>query len=324
MALNEDGNAWAWGNNCYGQLGDGTTTNRSTPISVGQVLPKPTPTSTPTSNPVQSNGSATPSVSLTPTAKPSSSPTALPTIHPSTPTQMPSPTALPTSTPSKTKTSSPTASPNTPTQNPTTPPQISNKIRNFTDLDSGQWWYSYTVDMINKGIISGYDDGNGKLLFAPDRIITRAEIIKLLANMSGEAIAQESDTEFGDVSRDFWGSGAISWAVSKGIITGLDSTWFAPNAPVTREDLCVIVYRYMSYKGMNLTLGGNQFADDNAISNYAKDGVYRLSNEGIVNGMDGNYFQPQGDATRAQAAKILSILYESITQTYLKTTSLQP
>ena len=103
---------------------------------------------------------------------------------------------------------------------------------------------------------------------------------------------------------------AIRWAQQKGIMMGTSATQFSPNAPMTREQLAVALYRYAKYLGRNtgraVNLSG--FEDGNAVSSFARDAMAWAVSTGLVTGSkeaDGTYLAPQGLAAREQAAAIL-------------------
>ena len=93
------------------------------------------------------------------------------------------------------------------------------------------------------------------------------------------------------------------WAYNAGVVTGTTPTTFSPNASVTREQLVTMLFRYSGAAAPTGNL--NQFTDANRVSAYAVPAVIWAVQNGIVNGMGDGTFNPKGQATRAQLAKIL-------------------
>jgi len=108
---------------------------------------------------------------------------------------------------------------------------------------------------------------------------------------------------FTDLSRNQFYSPYAEWASLTGISTG---STFNANAAITREDMCVMLYRYVQSFGVVLPSSGAQstFTDDGSISSYAKTAVYALQRAGVINGTGDGAFAPKGSATRAQVAQI--------------------
>ncbi|MBR2885511.1 MAG: S-layer homology domain-containing protein [Clostridia bacterium] len=177
----------------------------------------------------------------------------------------------------------------------------------FTDLSDTHWAYSYINLLVNKKILSGM--GNG--LFEPDRNIKREEFVKVLVEAFNIKEA-ENKTSFEDVSEDAWYAESVKAAYEKGIINGVDENSFGVGAYITREDLCVMIYR--GVKALSLSIESNQeektFSDEDEISPYAKEAVKYLSSGGIIAGMGNDKFEPKSPATRAMTAKIIASVME--------------
>ena len=186
--------------------------------------------------------------------------------------------------------------------NPTSP------SAKFTDVPDNAWFASSVYDLAGQGIISGMTETT----FVPDGLITRAQFAKILAAASGESNSSYTGkTSFSDVSPSAWYASYVQWAYEKGIVKGISDTSFAPEANITREQMAAMICRYAAYKGVNLPQTNNRlnFKDDASISGWAKNNVYAMQQAGIINGYtDGNgyIFKPQGNATRAEAAKMIS------------------
>ena len=175
----------------------------------------------------------------------------------------------------------------------------------FRDVPGNAWYYSYVNDLSNRGILNGYTDGT----FRPGNNITRAEITKILAYMSGEDTRGcDGYSTFRDCN-GHWADEYINWAAIRGIVSGVGNENFQPNAPITREALCTMVLRYAKYKSFypDKIRNATKFADGADISNWAGDAVYHLQRAGIISGKGNNIFDPKGYATRAECAKIFCV-----------------
>lgn len=172
----------------------------------------------------------------------------------------------------------------------------------FADIDSSHWAYDYVNKMVKSGVINGYEDNT----FRPDGNITRAEFSKLIVKAFN--IITDKKAEFSDVSADSWCYEYVSALAGCGIVNGVSDGEFAPNAVITRQDMAAMIYRAMKFVGYSEKpeKEGVLFADSSDIAEYAKESVDYLAGLGIINGTDSNRFAPNDNATRAEAAKILS------------------
>src|SRR5690606_19371050 len=108
-----------------------------------------------------------------------------------------------------------------------------------------------------------------------------------------------------------WYTAAVEWAAENGIVNGISADLFDPHASLTREQMLVILYNYMNYKGYEIPLSETQaFADENAISTWAYQAVKALQGIDIVTGKGHNLFDPKGTATRAEVATVFVRLIE--------------
>lgn len=174
----------------------------------------------------------------------------------------------------------------------------------FADVNAGDWFYRDVLFSYEKGLMSGMDAA----AFAPYANTTRAQIAVIFYRMEGSP-AVEGENSFTDVVRDSgtaWFYDAVTWAQQNGIMGGYDNSSFAPNDPITREQLAAIFYRYAQYKGYDTTQGGmaiREFGDYESISDYAMSAMAWAVNTGLVKG-DSNLLYPNGTATRAEIAAL--------------------
>lgn len=187
-----------------------------------------------------------------------------------------------------------------------------NAVKNpFADVNAGDWFYRDVLFSYEKGLMSGMDAA----AFAPYANTTRAQIAVIFYRMEGSP-AVEGENSFTDVVRGSgtaWFYDAVTWAQQNGIMGGYDNSSFAPNDPITREQLAAIFYRYAQYKGYDTTQGGmaiREFGDYESISDYAMSAMAWAVNTGLVKG-DSNLLYPNGTATRAEIAAMLHRFVEN-------------
>ena len=155
--------------------------------------------------------------------------------------------------------------------------------------------------MAQKEIIKGYVDGS----FKPNASITRAEFATLLAR-AFEIETTETTAPFKDVTLNKWYASPISAIYGAGITSGLPDGTFGVNKLITNEEISTLLYRCLEVKGIKLsTSEKGAFADENAISAYAKEAVLALQAMNIVQGKPNGQFGPKETTTRAQVAVLL-------------------
>ena len=181
----------------------------------------------------------------------------------------------------------------------------------FADVNADDWFYRDVLFSYEKGLMSGMDAA----AFAPYANTTRAQIAVIFYRMEGSP-AVEGENSFTDVVRGSgtaWFYDAVTWAQQNGIMGGYSNSSFAPNDPITREQLAAIFYRYAQYKGYDTTQGGmaiREFDDYESISDYAMSAMAWAVNTGLVKG-DSNLLYPNGTATRAEIAAMLHRFVEN-------------
>ena len=162
---------------------------------------------------------------------------------------------------------------------------------------------------VEMGVLNGI--GNGK--FDPYGSITRAQFVIVLANLSGEDLSSYSFGEdipgFSDVSNSAYYAKHLAWAVANGVVSSGDK--FNPNQELPREQMCSMMDRYLTNVLGVTDIDVSQvdkFSDDNKISGYAKEAVYRMRALGIVSGNGNNSFDPKGTSERC-AASVVAVLF---------------
>lgn len=175
-------------------------------------------------------------------------------------------------------------------------------ISAFSDASPTAWYHDGVHDCLEKGLMSGYDASH----FGPNGVTSRAMVVTMLWRLEG-CPAAGGAAPFTDVAADAWCAEAIRWAVSQGVAGGYDDGAFRPNAPVTREQLAAMLYRYAQYKG-----GGFKgtwsfrlnFDDAGQASQWAYEALCWMFVNGIIGGIDSHTLAPKGQATRAQTAAV--------------------
>ena len=176
----------------------------------------------------------------------------------------------------------------------------------FTDVTKN-WAYPGIQYCVTHGIMGGMGDGT----FAPTGTTTRAQIVQILYNLEGTP-AVSGTTPFTDLTAN-WYKPAILWAYQNNVVAGTSPTTFAPDQPVTREQIAVILTQYMFHVlKMERTWTPadlSTFPDGANVSSWAKEAMQDAVALGLINGTkapDGKvYLDPQGSATRQQVATIL-------------------
>ena len=176
----------------------------------------------------------------------------------------------------------------------------------FTDVTKN-WAYPGIQYCVTHGIMGGMGDGT----FAPTGTTTRAQIVQILYNLEGTP-AVSGTTPFTDLTAN-WYKPAILWAYQNNVVAGTSPTTFAPDQPVTREQIAVILTQYMFHVlKMNRTWTPadlSTFPDGAQVSSWAKEAMQDAVALGLINGTKAPdsvvYLDPQGSAARQQVATIL-------------------
>ncbi|MHA7965953.1 leucine-rich repeat protein [Paenibacillus sp. CAU 1782] len=186
------------------------------------------------------------------------------------------------------------------------------KARTFSDL-TGHWAKADVDYLASKLLVYGLTADR----FSPDGTITRAEFLALLVRGLGLTVKENEDSSYySDVLETAWYAPVVNAAVANRLATGISAESFAPNAPITREQMAVIIDKALTFSGhansrdMQAESPLISFADFDHISTWAQSAVARVSEVGIIKGMEDGRFAPTGYATRAQAAVMLKRLLQ--------------
>ena len=177
----------------------------------------------------------------------------------------------------------------------------------FTDVPGANNWAHAGIDYcVSNGLMYGV----GGSRFAPQTATTRAQIVQILYSLSGSPSVSGA-APFTDLTQD-WYKNAVRWAYQTGVVSGMSATTFAPNVPVTREQIAVILMGYaQKVLGVSRTWTPadlSRYPDASRVSAWAHNALADTVSLGLISGtLRGGqaYLDPQGSATREQVATIL-------------------
>ena len=175
----------------------------------------------------------------------------------------------------------------------------------FTDVtpDTVGNWAANAVDFAyGCGLVNGVE----ATLFGPNTSMTRAMLVTVLYRAAGSPQVTVT-TNFTDLDVGSYYYNAVVWANVMGIVNGTSDTTFSPNAPVTRQQIAAILYRYADAMGAITEFQGSldAYTDKNKVEAYAVTPMTWAVSKGIISGMTDTTLEPLGNATRAQVVVIL-------------------
>ena len=182
-------------------------------------------------------------------------------------------------------------------------------VSNFTDVASDSWYKEAVDYSVNHGLVKGVADS----VFDPNGTMTRGQVITVMMRLAGytSSDVKDLDNPFTDCKDSDYYTPAVKWAVFADITAGVSDTSFAPNAPVTREQMATFVSNlikyYETYNQIKMAGAENQaeaFTDADTVSTWAKESVENLRTLGLAVGDNGKYM-PQKTLTRAEGVTFL-------------------
>ncbi len=178
----------------------------------------------------------------------------------------------------------------------------------FEDLNPHAWYHEATDFVIARGYLCGMSETR----FAPHGTLTRGQMVTILYRMAGEP-QTEGQNPFVDVAEGRYYTQAVRWAANEGLVLGVDGIHFAPDAPLTREQLMVLMARYAAFQEEDVTSEESLecFPDFQKVSGYAQEAMAWAVETGLICGMDGR-LNPKGTATRSQVAAIIMRLCQNV------------
>ncbi len=180
----------------------------------------------------------------------------------------------------------------------------------FTDVHANAWY----TDAIEWCAEERFMNGTANDKFSPSTPLTRAQFVMILANMEDADLNAYKDLQsFSDVPKGRWFSAAVEWAKDKGVTSGVSENRFAPNDPVTRQQLARFLCTYADLNDIPLAEGGSLegFTDKSKVADWAIESMERAVSSGLISGMTETTLAPRNNATRAQISLIIKKFYES-------------
>lgn len=183
--------------------------------------------------------------------------------------------------------------------------------KSFRDIGGAHWASGFVKELAAKQIVTGVSD----TLFAPERSMTRAEFAALLVR----ALRLEVGTSaagFKDVEATQWYAPAVEAAHEAGLVQGRSAELFAPHERITREEMAVALMRAYGLRAGGQALPSPDaepaYADLASIAPWAREAVGVAAELGFMQGRENRRFDPQGWASRAEAAKVIALLLNAI------------
>ena len=179
--------------------------------------------------------------------------------------------------------------------------------KNFTDCNTSAWYHQFVDYAVGMGLYAG----TSATTFEPTTSMTRGMLVTVMANMSGEDMnAYKGASRFSDVKSGTYYEGPVEWAATHNVATGIGGGLFAPDNPVTREQIAVILYQYETlYLNHEIPTPGDtayrNFTDTGAASSWAVTALKWATENGIMNGSSSTTLNPTGNASRAEVATML-------------------
>ncbi|WP_079914452.1 S-layer homology domain-containing protein [Paenibacillus sp. 32352] len=176
----------------------------------------------------------------------------------------------------------------------------------FQDLN-GHWVGGYADRLVGMKVIRGFEDHT----FRPDQNVTRAEFVKMIAELMGLPSTAASTAFADNESIPNWARGAVASAVQAGIISGYEEKgklWFKSNQPITRAEMAVIFNRVLERHLTTTNTDKVVFSDQASIPSWAQSAVTAIAGHKLVSGYQDGSFRPDQSATRAETVKMLYML----------------
>lgn len=173
----------------------------------------------------------------------------------------------------------------------------------FTDVPASHWAHDDITYVYENDLMNGTDGS----LFSPESTTTRAQVVTVLYRLAGQPAADWANP-FWDVPASAWFHDAVTWAWENDITGGVSSTHFGAGNAVTREQLATFLYRYAQDQGYDTSARADLsgYSDAGLVSSYATQALSWANATGLITGTTATTLSPQGSATRAQVATILS------------------
>ena len=177
----------------------------------------------------------------------------------------------------------------------------------FKDVPDGHWAKPYVDFVVDKGYFAGVSEDK----FDPDGKMTRAMFVAVIGKVEGLTFDNSVSSGYSDVPSGKYYTGAVKWATDSKIVSGIGNNQYGPNLPITREQICVMMDKYIQYHDANnkekyLDRDSSvEFKDASDISTWAKESVQKCVSYGLIQGYPDGKFKPKNHATRAEVAVMI-------------------
>ena len=181
----------------------------------------------------------------------------------------------------------------------------------YQDVPPGAWYYGAVDYVVSQGLLSG----SSRSRFSPEQPLTRAMLAQVLFQLAGQP--DGGLTHFVDVPDTAWCYSAVSWAVSRDIMSGVDGETFAPERPPTRQELAFTLFRYAKEAGLDTKARADltPYSDAGQVAGWAREAVEWAVAQGLLAGRSTGSTQtlaPLGTVTRAEFSAVLKTLCETV------------
>ncbi len=182
----------------------------------------------------------------------------------------------------------------------------------FVDIEKKEWYFEVVAKSIYDGLMCGTSFNH----FEPDANMTRAMVATVLYRMAGQ-LKVEYTGKFKDVANNIWYTKAIEWAASANVVSGYQDGNFGCDDPITRQDLAIMLSNFAKAYGIDTIKQVDlaSFKDQDKVESYAQSAIAFCIEAGFMSGSnqgDGKYINPTANATRAQCAKMFSLLNDAM------------
>ncbi len=187
--------------------------------------------------------------------------------------------------------------------------QPQNGAMNFSDVKENQWFYEAVKFVYEAGLMNG----EGENSFNPNGNLNRAMLVTILYRLE-QSPEVTTASKFTDVKAGQWYSEAVIWASENGIVNGYEDNTFKPMNNVSREEMAAMLMRYAKFKQIDVsaTKDISGYQDAAQVAEWAKQNMAWSNSAGLIQGDEHNNLNPQGKATRAEAAMILMRLVKNV------------
>lgn len=172
----------------------------------------------------------------------------------------------------------------------------------YADVPANAWYHEYADYVVSRQLMMGTDKG-----FEPEIPVTRAMMVQILHAMEGRPAAFLG-SQFGDVVNGAWYAEAVNWAAKNQIVGGFEDGNFHPDENITREQMASILRAYAGYRGGDTTASAElrAYSDAGQVSNWAQEAMKWATAHVLIAGRDGAMLVPQGHASRAEVATMIT------------------